>query len=216
MQRANRNRSPSMTEHVRSAETHLANGDLRAALADLDFAFLAIPDDPIVRWLRDRSLSMLGRVEAALSELDATIALDPNIADAWLDRSTIHLDRSDWSAAESDASRALELDDALHLAWRTRGIARYKLGFLVEAAADLKRALNHEPNDPLAHYWRGLAFRDTGDNRAAVAHFDAAIRLNDRYTEAYVARGKAHSNLGNMAAARSDWAIAAQMLHQSH
>ena len=43
-----------------------------------------------------------------------------------------------------------------------------------------------------------------------------AIALNDRYTEAYVARGKAHSNLGDMVAARSDWAVAAQMLHQSH
>ena len=73
-----------------------------------------------------------------------------------------------------------------------------------------------EPDDPSAHYWRGLALRDAGDNHAALAAFDAAIRLNERYTEAYVARGKAHSNLGDMAAARSDWAIAAQMLHHSH
>ena len=51
---------------------------------------------------------------------------------------------------------------------------------------------------------------------AALAAFDAAIRLNERYTEAYVARGKAHSNLGDLAAARSDWAIAAQLLHHSH
>lgn len=216
MQRADRNRSPSVAEHVRSAATHLANGDLHAALADLDLAFLAAPDDPVVRWLRGRSLSMLGRAEAAVAELDTAIDLDPNMADAWLDRSAIHLDRSDWSAAESDASRALELDDTLPRAWRTRGIARYKLGFLVAAAADLKRALDHHRNDPSAHYWCGLALRDTGDNRDAVAHFDAAIRLNDRYTEAYVARGKAHSNLGDMPAARSDWAIAAQMLHHSH
>ena len=53
-------------------------------------------------------------------------------------------------------------------------------------------------------------------NHNAVTEFDAAIRLNDRYAEAYVARGKAHSNLGNMIEARSDWAIAAQMLHHSH
>lgn len=216
MQRADRNRSLSVTEHVRSAETHLANGNPRAALADLDLAFLATPDDPVVRWLRGRSLSMLGRTEAAMAELDAAIALDPSIPEAWFDRSAIHLDRSAWSAAESDASRALELDDAPPRAWRTRGIARYKLGCLVEAAADLSQSLHHEPNDPLAHYWLGLSLRDAGDNRAAVAHFDTAIRLNERYTEAYVARGKAHSNLGDMPAARSDWTIAAQMLHHSH
>ena len=216
MQRADRNRFPSASEHVRNAEKHLANDDPRAALADLDLAFLATPDEPVVRWLRGRSLSMLGRAEAALTELDAAIALAPNIAEAWLDRSVIHLDRSDWPAAETDASQALALNDALARAWRTRGIARYKLGSLVPAAADLDRALDQEPNDPVSHYWYGMARRDAGDNRAAVAYFDAAIRLNDRYTEAYVARGKAHSNLGDMAAARSDWAIAAQMLHQSH
>ena len=216
MRRADRNRSSSVTEHVRSAETHLANGDARAALADLDLAFLATPDDPLVHWLRGRCLYMLGRAEAAFAELDAAIALDASMAEAWLDRSALHLDRSDWSAAESDASRALELDDAMPRAWRTRGIARYRLGSLAHAAEDLNRALHSEPGDPSAHYWRGLALRDAGHNRGAVAHFDAAIRLNDRYTEAYVARGKAHSNLGDMAAARSDWAIAAQMLHQSH
>ena len=216
MQRTDRNRSQSVTEHVRSAEAHLASGDPRAALADLDLAFLATPNDALVRWLRGRSLSMLGRAEAALAELDAAISLDENMAEAWLDRSAIHLDRSDWSAAESDASRALELDDALAHAWRTRGIARYQLGCLVDAAEDLSRALHYETDDPYPHYWYGLALRDAGDNRAAVAHFDAAIRLNDHYTEAYVARGKAHSNLGDMAAARSDWTIAAQMLHQSH
>ena len=216
MQRTDRNRSQCVTEHVRNAEAHLASGDPQSALADLDLAFLATPDDPLIRWLRGRTLSMLGRAEAALAELDAAIALDENMAEAWFDRSTIHLDRSDWLAAECDASRALELDDALARAWRTRGIARYKLGRLVDAAEDLNRALHYEPDDPSTHYWRGLALRDAGDNRAAVAHFDAAIRLNDHYTEAYVARGKAHSNLGDMAAARSDWAIAAQMLHQSH
>ena len=216
MQRADRNRSPSVTEHVRNAETRLADGDPHAALAYLDIAFLATPDDPVVRWLRGRSLSMLGRRDAALAEIDAAIALNPNLADAWLDRSAIHLERSDWSAAESDASRALELNSSLPCAWRTRGIARYKLGSLVAAAADLNRALDRAPDDPLAHYWRGLARRDAGNNRAAIADFNAAIKLNERYTEAYVARGKAHSNLGDMAAARSDWAIAAQMLHQSH
>ncbi len=216
MQRADRKLASTVAQHVQCAEAHLADGDPRTALADLDLGFLATPDDPVVRWLRGRSLSMLGRAEAAKAELDAAIALDPNMTDAWLDRSALHLDRSDWSAAASDCSRALELNGALPRAWRTRGIARYKLGCLAEAAEDLNRALQHQPDDPLAHYWRGLALRDTGNDRAAVAHFDAAIALNDNYTEAYVARGKAHANLRDMVSARSDWAIAAQMLHHSH
>ena len=216
MQSADRNRSPSVAEHVRSAEAHLNDGNPRAALVDLDLAFLVEPTDPVLRWLRGRSLSMLGRVETAVTELDAAIALDPNLAGAWLDRSAIHLDRSDWSAAESDCTRALKLDGTLARGWRTRGIARCKLGSLAEAAEDLRQSLDHEPNDPAAHYWRGLALRDAGDHYAAIAEFDAAIGLNDRYAEAYVARGKAHFNLGNTVAARSDWATAAQMLHHSH
>lgn len=216
MQCANRDLPPSTAEHVRSAKKRLSDGDPRAALAELDLACLAAPADPYPRLLRGRSLIMLGRTEAALAELNAAIALDSTIADAWLQRALLRLERSEWPTAESDSSRALELDDTLARAWRARGIARYRLCSLVESAEDLGRSLDREPDDPSTHYWRGLALRDAGDNHAAVAEFDAAIRLNDRCAVAYVARGKARANLGDMAAARSDWAIAAQMLHHSH
>ncbi len=216
MQRAEQNHSSSVEQHLRSAEAYLVDGDHRSALTDLDLAFLAAPDDSTVRLLRGRTLSMLGRDGAALAELDAAIALDSAMADAWVERAAIYLGHSDWSTAESNCSRALELDASLARASRIRGISRYRLGSLADAAEDLRRALDREPNDPSARYWRGLALRDAGDNWAAVAEFDAAIRLNYHYTEAYVARGKAHANLGDMAAARSDWAIAAQMLHHSH
>ncbi len=216
MQRADRNLVRSVAQHVQSAEAHLVDGDPHTALADLDLAFLIGQDDPVVRLLRGRTLSMLGRGDAALAELNAALALDPTMADAWLERGTLHLDSSNWSPAESDCSRALELDGTLARAWRSRGIARYKLGSMAEAAEDLNRSLTGDPEDSSAHYWQGMALRDAGHNRNAVAAFDAAIRINDRYVEAYVARGKAHSNLGDMAAARSDWAIAARMLHHSH
>lgn len=216
MQRADRNPSLSVMEHVQNAGAHIANGNASAALANLDLAFLATPGNPYVRLLRGRVLSMLGRAEAALTDLDAAIAIDSAMAEAWLERSKIRLDRSEWCSAASDASRALQLDGAMAQAWRIRGIARYKFGLLSEAAEDLKLYLCHQPDDPSGHYWRGLAERDAGHNHSAVTEFDAAIRLNADYTEAYVARGKAHSNLGDMAAARSDWAVAAQMLHHSH
>jgi len=216
MQRAEQNRYSSVGQHLRNAEAYLADGDHRSALADLDLAFLAAPDDPAVRLLRGRTLSMLGRDGAALAELDAAIALDYAMADAWVERAAIYLYRADWSTAETDCSRALEIDASLVRASHMRGIARYRQGSLADASEDLRRALDREPNDPSAHYWRGLALRDSGDNHAALSEFDAAIHLNDHYTAAYVARGKARANLGDMAAARSDWAIAAQMLHHSH
>lgn len=216
MQRASQIRSPSVDQHLRSAKARLAGGDHRGALADLDLAFLAAPDDPAVRLLRGRTLSVLGRSGAALEEFNAAIALDPAMADAWAERAAIYLDRSDWPIAASDCCQALDLDASLARAFLTRGIARYRLGSLTEAAEDLRQFLEHEPDNPLAHYWRGLALRDAGDNHHAVTEFNAAIRLNDRYAEAYVARGKARANLGDMTAARSDWTIAAQMLHHSH
>ena len=216
MQRANQHISPPVDQYVHSAKTHLRDGNPGAALADIDLAFLAAPENPAVRLLRGRALSTLGRTEAALVELNGATALDPNLAEAWLERSAIHLGRSDWRAAEADATRALELDPELPGGWSTRGIARYRLGLPREAAEDLNECLIRERDDPSVHYWRGLVLRDMGDNHAAVTEFDAAIRLNDRYAEAYVARGKAYSNLDNMVAARSDWAIAAQMLHHSH
>lgn len=216
MQQTSRIQGGSVSDHIRSAESHLAGGQPGHALSDLDLAFLAAPDDPTVRLLRGRALSLLGRAEAALGELDAAIQLDAKPSAAWLERAAVHLELSNWAAAEADCSRALDIDPGITRARRIRGISRYKLGSLAQAAADLSIAIDSEPVDPPTRYWRGLVLRDAGDNPAAIADFDAAITLNDRYTEAYVARGKAHANLGNMVEARSDWAVAAQMLHQSH
>jgi hypothetical protein len=46
--------------------------------------------------------------------------------------------------------------------------------------------------------------------------FTTAIEMNGRLIGAYVSRGKAFSDIGDMPAARSDWAMAGQLLHQSH
>ena len=81
MQRAGQIPSPSVEQHLRSAERRLADGDHRGALADLDLAFLVAPDDPAVRLLRGRTLSVLGRTDAALADLGAAIALYPGLAD---------------------------------------------------------------------------------------------------------------------------------------
>ena len=115
-----------------------------------------------------------------------------------------------------EAEGALDLDDGLTDAWRIRGRARYRMGQFEAAAGDFDRAVVLAPRQPEPLYWRGLATRDAGRNGDAIADFTAVIALNDRYTEAYVARGKAYAALGNLTAARSDWAVAAQMLHQSH
>ena len=209
---------PSLPDLLRRADAELAGGKPDAARAILDLAYLIAPDDAGIRYRRGRALAMLGRYQAAIAELDAAIAGGGGCADAWLQRGAAQLALAEWTAADADCSQALRLDDGLADAWGIRGRARYRLGRLAEAAADLDRAiaLASAGRRSENYYWRGLARRDAGCNREAIGDFTAAITGNDRYTEAYVARGKAYAALGEMGAARSDWAVAAQMLHQSH
>ena len=213
--------SVAVVAHLQRADDHLGRGYPEAALTELDLAYLIDPDDAGVRYKRGQALAMLGRFAAAVAELDAAVALyaisnDAGNADAWLQRGLAHLALENWAYAAADCSQALQLDASPPEAWQARAQAYYRMGELNAAIADFTAALSRRPADAASLYGRGLVLRDAGRNADAIPDFTAAIALNDRYTVAYVARGKAYAALGQMTAARSDWDMAAQMLHQSH
>ena len=219
---------------ISEADARIANGDRSAdpylqrgaafkglgrhadALSDLDLAAIISPNDASVRTTRAEVLLQLTRWRAAVDDLDVAIRADPTCWKAWTLRGVANSELELWADSESDCSWAITQDHDNAVAWRTRGRSRYRLGKLADSLDDFRRALALAPGDAECLYWSGLALRDLGNHQQAAAAFTAAIGLNARYTEAYVARGKSYAALGDTATARSDWAIAAQMLHQSH
>jgi tetratricopeptide (TPR) repeat protein len=167
--------------------------------AELVFAEIArrTADTPF-RVARARALiglgvarSHLGRgAEAELSLAEAT-QIAPELAEAWLARAELELQRRAWSEAEASYRRALERapkDAGAHV-----GLARALAAQdrAAEAAPLLARALDLDPRAAGAHVQLGALAGRAGRYDEALAHFDRALAIDPNDGLAHLNRGKA-------------------------
>jgi tetratricopeptide (TPR) repeat protein len=135
---------PYWEPHFNRAQVHLTLGDRDAALRDTARVLVLNPGHVESRAHAHclRGLIALDARDAETAEREFSLAItaDPNLADAWANRATLHFRRGDAEAALSDLDRALDL--------REDGEVFYNRGRIFEsqqrwseAAADYRRAL---------------------------------------------------------------------------
>lgn len=114
----------------------------------------ALVEEPLT--VRDRAATLVNRgilymvgtrhAEAEAS-FDSAIALDPALADSWLNKGFLRLREGDGRAALPLIDRALELRAQRQaLAYYARGIANEQAGNISAAYADLQRARALDPD----------------------------------------------------------------------
>lgn len=114
----------------------------------------ALAEEPLT--LRNRAATLVNRgilhmvgksyVEAGLN-FDAAAALDPSLADSWLNKGFLELRQGNGSAALPLIERAMTLRASREaLAYYARGIAHEQTGNLQAAYADLQKARELEPD----------------------------------------------------------------------
>jgi tetratricopeptide (TPR) repeat protein len=107
---------------------------------------------------RGAALSSMGRLEEALADLDAGIALAPDNKNGYLNRSLTHFHLQRYDKAIEDYTKYLELDPYAVNIWYERGMLRRSLNRPDEAIADLNRCLQLDPNFALAYLERARAY----------------------------------------------------------
>ncbi len=107
---------------------------------------------------RGAALSSMGRLEEALADLDAGIALAPDNKNGYLNRSLTHFHLQRYDKAIEDYTKYLELDPYAVNIWYERGMLRRSLNKPDEAIADLNRCLQLDPNFALAYLERARAY----------------------------------------------------------
>jgi tetratricopeptide (TPR) repeat protein len=137
----------------------------------------------------------MGRFEEAVLCFDRAIALDPDQADALVNRGSAFaaLNRLHDALASYDTALAVKPD--LAAALNNRGALLLKLGRYAEALASLDRALAIKPDyaDALAN--RGNALIDLGRAEEALASYDKALAINPAWAGALNNRGNALKEL---------------------
>jgi tetratricopeptide (TPR) repeat protein len=119
----------------------------------------------------------LGLWLEACGDLDESIRLRPESAEAYLDRGIVRLECGKHAAAIADFDEALRLDPAVTRVYFLRSRARNAAGDSEGARQDRARALQQEPSDEMSWIDRAIERFDT-EPAAALTDLDQALKLN--------------------------------------
>ena len=148
----------------------------------------------------------------AITRFDRAIAINPDLAQAYLDRGFAKRYLKETDAALADFNRALELNPNLSGAYTARGYIYRERGDVQRALAEFTRSIEVESNVE-AYYERGQTYESLGDHQKAIADFDEAIALMRDAPYIYRARALVKLKLGDKAGFQEDHAMARKFEH---
>jgi tetratricopeptide (TPR) repeat protein/S1-C subfamily serine protease len=174
------------------------------AIAILDSLISRNPEAPAYL-NRGNAKSYLGQKQAAITDYDRAIAINPNLAQAYNSRGKAKSDLEQNQAAITDYDRAIAINPKYANAYNNRGSAKSALRQKQAAIADYDRAIAINPNLAEAYFNLGVVKSALGQKQAAIADYDRAITINPNDSEAYNNRGAIKSDLGQKQAAIADY-----------
>ena len=153
-----------------------ADYGLDSALADLTTEIAAHPSPTA---LQRRAAIYLQRddYEHAIADLSRVIGLQPDNADAYLDRGHAYYFQADDDAAIGDLTKVLDLRPGHYTAYLYRARAYAVKEDYQHADQDFAEGLRLYPSDPYLHEYRASTYWDRGELDRASADHEAAIRL---------------------------------------
>jgi tetratricopeptide (TPR) repeat protein len=154
-------------------------------------------------------------LDAALSDYDQAVKLNPKNKNALNNRGNAFSDLHKLDEALADYSKAIEIDPSYAFAYNNRGTIYGEQGELDRAIADFDAAIRSHANYPRAYENRGLTYLRKGDQTQAIADFEKALSLNPdpptrKQIEANLDRAKAASSSAATPAANAPSAPAGQ------
>lgn len=168
----------------REARALLNQGDAGDALACLDRALLANPDDALTLCDRGLALAAMHDFASAMSAYDCALLLQPDLVAALINRGQLRAQLGSHAAALSDLDAALRLRADSAEALLNRGNVLCELGRHDDALASFDQALAAQPRLTLAYGNRAKLLLDAGRLDEALAGFERALEIDPEDGEA--------------------------------
>jgi tetratricopeptide (TPR) repeat protein len=146
-----------------------------------------------------------GDLEAAIAEYDKAILLDPDNANAFVNRGRARTVKGEVDAAISDDDKVISLVPDNVVAYNNRCFDRDKKGDFEAAIVDCDKAIALDPSFAYPYNNRGLAFASQGKLDNAIADYEKSIALDGENIFAYQNRGDARIKIGNWDGAIADF-----------
>jgi len=146
---------------INRASVYLEQGRLLEALSDLLEAVRLAPDEAATRYHLGVFLSRYGS-NLAVSELHASLNLDPEQVDALLQLGSTYADRGESREAEDSLRAALEVDSSDPAVNRELGVLLMERGNIHDAIRHLRVACEQYPQDLEIQIDMGMAYIQAG------------------------------------------------------
>ena len=163
----------------------IATGAYDAVIAETAIALRHAPESAELHFLRGTAFNALSRPNEARETLRAAVALNPNLAPAWLNLGNALMDLDDLAAAEAHCRQALERDPGLIEAHVSLGFILTSAGRTAEAIVTLETAIRLAPGNVRAHWNLATACLLSGDLPRGFAEYEWRKR-HDRFRRDFI------------------------------
>jgi len=190
--------------------TYAKSGNKEKAIEYLNKAVKTSPDDPEVYYLRglyyskheDNRQKAAEDYSKAVEDYSKAIELDPDYADAYVQRGFSNMFLREDEKAEADYERAIQLMPDSPFPYESRGTAYLLRRKNQKAIDDLTRAIELDPNDAVAYSNRALTY-GLSDFDKALADAKKAVEIFPS-ADTYTNRARIYYYLGDMANVAAD------------
>ena len=141
------------------------------------------------------ALAKAGNPDAALSEFEKAIEINPTLTVAYLGAGDIYREKGDYHGAERNYGKAANLEPGNFSAQYLHGLSLQLLERFGEAVRAYLRALQLRPDDFNANLNLGTTYIQLGEPAQALSFAQKAVQLNPSSAEARTNLGAAYSIL---------------------
>ncbi len=178
--------------NIQSAVSHTAGVALLAILILSAAAAAAeIPDTAKVHFNAGVEAMQADKIDAALKEFEAAVALAPDYLDAHINAGALYFEKGDLARASEHLKASLDLDTANAGAWFTLGQVEAKQEKYKASISALTTSLKFAPKDVDTRMFLAATYKDAGQDAKAIAEYQEVVKLDpDNYIAFY--------NMGNI------------------
>lgn len=141
----------------------------------------------------------------ALLYYNKAIGLNPEYADAYLDRGVAYYDNGQYDKALADYNKAIELNPQDKLAYFNRGLVYYYQKDYDKALKEFNKTIELDPRYTVAYLNCGIIYFSRNDDDRAIANYSKVINLDPKEIKAYYNRGLSYFNKGDYSGAIEDF-----------
>ena len=159
--------------------------------------------EPFAEWQKRPQIRAYTEIRKGQTELDqrkyresivcfdTALELNPNLADAYINRAGANLSLGHHKEAIADCDNALKLNPHHVMAYINRSAAKHFLGEAEDAIDDCNAALELNPNYAMAYNNRAGINLSLEHYKEAIADCDIALKLDPNLVQSYICRATA-------------------------